>query len=263
MAGPDLTGRKLVFDEEFNGTAVDWTKWAGHSNSQGDCERGNKSNEQLGYALDANAAVAGGFLTITAKKLNFTSPCSGTVYNWTNARLQSSPSFAFQYGYIEERAKFPPEKGFRVAFWTWQPPGYPGPGTQEVDPYEYYSDNKTKLHLGGGPGIPSDAGSFVYTLPFDPTTDFHTYGADVQPTKTDFYVDGKLIFTSKPRDNTTKANIITDMAVYSTVPPDASTTNATKTVDYIRAWSKDPNLPAVQPQPGYDGPPPCPGCAPQ
>src|SRR4051794_7569340 len=122
MARPDLTGYKLVFDEEFNGTSVDWSKWSDESSSQSDGQHGNLPNKQLEWNHAANAMVADGHLTITAKRENFRSP-SGKTYAWTSSLLTSSPSFAFQYGYIEERAMFPAKKGFWPSFWTWQLPG--------------------------------------------------------------------------------------------------------------------------------------------
>src|ERR1044072_9097213 len=135
-ADPRLN-KKLVLDEEFNGTAVDYTKWAGVSSSHADNQRGNLGNTQLEYSLNRNASVANGILTITAKRESFTSP-SGKRYNWTSAMLTSSGSTGLQckYCYIEERAKFPKERGFWPSFWTWQPPG--ANSTQETDVYEWH-----------------------------------------------------------------------------------------------------------------------------
>lgn len=259
-AGPDLTGRKLVFDDEFNGTSVDWTRWRGDSSSQGYCGRGNPTNQQIGYALDARSTVSGGFLSLNALRGSVTQ--CGRTWPWTNARLQGGPSM--REGYIEVRAKPPKEDGFRSSFWTWVYPGRESLGTQERDPYEQYSSSQQWVHFGGGEGgegLPWQADNPQNTNPgpFDPTAGFHVYGADIKLDGTDFYVDGVLKFHSPPGSNPLVAwNIIVDIAVCDSNcggPPPTGVNSAAHVIDYVRAWSSDAGLPAVTPEPGYDGPP--------
>ncbi|WP_114189475.1 glycoside hydrolase family 16 protein [Microvirga aerophila] len=248
-ASMDLTGYKLVFDEEFNGTSIDKSKWAEVSSSQQDFGQGNKPNQQLEWNSFANASVQNGVLTITARREKFISK-SGREYSWTSSLLTTSPSFAFQYGYIEERAMFPADKGFWPAFWTWQTPGYAGPGTQETDVYEFYSNDHARLYLTSHVG---DGGSHTLILPFDPTSGYHTYGADISPSGTKWYIDGQLVF-SAPGTHTAPANLVTNLAVYARRAPDLEVKSASKKVDYIRVYSRDQSLPVITPQLGYDGP---------
>jgi hypothetical protein len=57
----------------------------------------------------------------------------------------------------------------------------------------------------------------------------------IEPTGTTWYADGaKVCHTTATSDGQT--NIISNLAVYATIPPAATTTSATKHVDYIRAW---------------------------
>jgi beta-glucanase (GH16 family) len=222
----------LKFQDEFTGTGVNWTKWADHSSAEGDAGHGNKGNQQLEWNRAANCGVANGLLTITAKPDNITS-ASGTHYDWSSCLITSSPSYAFRYGYIETRAKFPAAKGFWPAFWTWQAAG--NNQWTETDAFEYYSDNHTRLYLSQHSG--SGGGCNLANLGFDPTQGFHTYGADIKPSGgTDFYVDGHRVCTASGT-STGLTNIIVDMFVYSQIPPAAGTV-ATKQVDYVRAWQR-------------------------
>lgn len=255
----DLAQRKLVFDDEFNGTVFDSSKWTGFSTSQSHCGRGNPTNQQIGYALDQNAVVSGGILSLTAKRESLTT--CGRTWPWTNARLQGGPSM--QYAYIEVRSKPPAANGFRSAFWTWVYPGRESIGDQERDPYEQYSSSEQWVHFGGGnggQGLAWDASDPQNTNPgpFNPTAGFHRYGADIRPDGTVFYVDGVEKFRSPPASNPLQAwNIIIDLAVCDNQcggPPPTGVNTAVHQIDYVRAWSNDANLPAVTPQPGYDGP---------
>jgi beta-glucanase (GH16 family) len=218
----------LSFADEFNGTGLDTAKWATKSSAEADSGQGNTGNQQLEWNQAQNCSVSGGALTLTAKPDSVTSP-SGHHYDWSSCLLTSTPSYAFRYGYIEERAQFPSQKGFWPAFWTWQAPSVNQ--WVETDAYEYYSDNHTRLYLTQHSG---SGGGCNITLPFDPSTGMHVYGTDVEPTGTDWYVDGALVCHAAAT-SAGNTNIIDDMFVYSVIPP-APGTVAHKTIDYIRAW---------------------------
>jgi beta-glucanase (GH16 family) len=216
------------FGDDFNGP-IEWgTKWAYKSSAEADGGQGNKGNQQLEWNQPGNCSTANGVLTITAKPDNITSP-SGQHYDWSSCLITSSPSYAFRYGYIEIRAQFPGPTGFWPAFWTWQAAG--NNQWTETDVFEYYSDNRTRLYLSQHSGA---GGGTVYNMPYDPTTGFHTYGADIAPDGTRFYVDGRLVYTA-PGTSTGLTNIIVDNFVYSRIPPAPGTVGTLK-VDYVRAW---------------------------
>jgi beta-glucanase (GH16 family) len=219
---------KLTFSDEFNGTSVDVSKWAFKSYAEADNGQGNKGNQQLEWNQASNCSVANGLLTITAKPDSIISP-SGIKYDWSSCLITSTPSYSFQYGFIEERVKFPKERGFWPGFWTWQAPGVNV--WSETDVYEYYSDNPTKLYLTQHSGT---GGSCVITPSFDPSADFHTYGASISAQGTSWYIDGIKV-CSTTATPTAQTNIISNMFVYAGVPPYPGTT-AYKQVDYIRAW---------------------------
>ena len=224
----------LTFSDEFSGTALDASKWATTSSAEADHGQGNPGNQQLEWDQAQNCSVGNGVLSITAKPDNITSP-SGQHYNWSSCLITSTPSYAFRYGYIEERAQFPANKGFWPAFWTWQAPGGP---YIESDVYEYYSDNHTRLYLTQHSG---SGGGCNITLPFDPSAGMHVYGMAILPTGSDWYVDGVKVCHAAGT-STGMTNIIDDNFVYSGngnrgLQP-ASGSIGVKTIDYIRAWQQ-------------------------
>lgn len=239
-SGPSGSFR-LTFEDNFDGTAVDTTKWTDKSSSRTHCLQGQRfqdgtyNNKQLEWNQMANASVANGLLTLTAKREIVTKSCTGSytqTYNWTSAGLSSH--YAFTYGVIEERSKQPPLAGFWPAFWTWQQPG--ANSWNEVDVYEYYSNNRNLMdhttHLRGvNQGCRVDP-------PFDPSADFHTYTAEIAPTGVTYYVDGNKVCETPGLTPAEPMNILTNLAVFQDVPPASTTTVETKQSHYVRAWAR-------------------------
>ena len=223
-------GWKLVFSDEFEGTTLDTGRWRDHSSAEPDMGRGNLGNQQLEWNQAANCQVADGALTMTARRQQITSE-SGTRYDWTSCLITSTPSYKSQYGYLEERSILPAAKGFWPAFWTWQIKGVEQ--HTETDVYEYYSDNHRRLYATQYSGA---QGRCDYQPSFDPSADWHTYGVAIQPTGTTWYADGVQVCHTDAAADAPSA-IISNLAVYSKIPPDPGTTSAVKRVDYIRAWA--------------------------
>jgi hypothetical protein len=216
------------FGDDFDGPVAWGSKWADSSSAEADGGHGNTGNQQLEWNQAANCSTSGGVLTMLAKPDDITSP-SGKHYAWSSCLLSSSPSYAFKYGYIEIRAKLPAPEGFWPAFSTWQAAG--NNQWTETDVYEFHSDNHSNLYLTQHSGA---GGGTTYHPSFDPTSGFHTYGADIEASGTRFYVDGKLVYTA-PGTSTGLTNIMLDNFVYEKIPP-APGTSAGMQVDYVCAW---------------------------
>jgi beta-glucanase (GH16 family) len=226
---------RLVFSDEFEGSSLDLSKWTDTSSAEADHGHGNKDNDQLEWNHAANCAVAGGELAMTARREAFIAP-SGTTYAWTSCLLSTAPSYAFRYGFIEERAVLPAQKGFWPAFWTWQASGVETHIEThiETDVYEFYSANRRVLHLTQHSGRRGDC---RWRSGFDPAAGWHTYGASIEPSGTVWYVDGVEVC----RTNATSGgmtNIITNLAVHAAEPPLSGVTTEVKRVDYVRAWQR-------------------------
>jgi len=226
------TGWLLTFNEDFAGTALDRSRWSDRSTAEPDAGHGNPGNEQLEWNQAANCTVSGGALTMTARRQRVTSPQTGRRYNWTSCLITTQGSFAFHYGYLEERSILPHPTGFWPAFWTWQAGDSGRP--IETDVYEFYSDNRRRIY---GTQYSGFGGRCEWSPRFDPSAGWHTYGVAIQPGGTVWYVDGKQVCHTRAT-SAGLTNIISNLAVYSKIPPAASTTSATKRVDYIRAWAK-------------------------
>ena len=230
-AGQD-GGWKLAFSDEFDGGSLDTSRWADRSSAEPDSGRGNPGNQQLEWNQAANCQVGDGELTMTAKREPVTSPDTGQRYDWTSCLITTRKSYAFQYGYLEERSILPAARGFWPAFWTWQVRGTDQ--QVETDVYEFYSDNHTRLYSTQYSGA---QGRCDWRPSFDPSAGWHTYGVAIEPGGTTWYADGKQVCHTGAT-STGPTNIISNLAVYSKIPPDAPTTSAVKRVDYIRAWSR-------------------------
>jgi beta-glucanase (GH16 family) len=221
---------RIAFGDEFDGAALDRSMWDDRSSAESDEGRGNPGNQQLEWNQADNCRVGDGTLVMTARREAVTSP-GGQRYDWTSCLITSTPSFAFQYGYIEERSILPAANGFWPAFWTWPANGVDRP--VETDVYEQYSAGSRELQMSQHSG---DRGGCRWRLPFDPSAGWHTYAAAIEPTGTTWYVDGiRVCHTPSTADGET--NLITNLAVYAEDPPSPRTSSAEKRVDYIRAWT--------------------------
>ncbi len=234
---------ELVFEDTFEADGLDTEKWTHRSSSQRDHQQGNRGhNDQLEWNQPANAEVRGGRLILTARRENHTSP-SGHEYEWTSALLTTSPSFAFTYGYIEERAKLPTEPGFWPAFWTWQQPG--GQTQQEIDVYEFWSGWNADRFLATT--HPWGGGKWIYYSEHNTSPgEWNVYGADIRPDGVTFYLNGEAVHET-PNAPTEPMNLITNLAVDANNPP--ANNEAAKEVDHVRAWKRTDALMPARPTP--------------
>jgi beta-glucanase (GH16 family) len=99
---------KLVWSDEFNGTAIDAASWKFETGG------GGWGNNELEYYTNRpeNAVINNGNLLIIARKESF----SGS--NYTSARLKTQGLKYWTYGKIEARIKLPAIQGVWPAFWT-------------------------------------------------------------------------------------------------------------------------------------------------
>jgi beta-glucanase (GH16 family) len=221
---------RLVFNDEFDGASIDWSKWSDSSSAESDGGHGNKKNNQLEWNQGTNCSVSNGILSLTARPADFTSP-SGVHYDWSSCLLSSWPSFAFQYGFIEVRAKLPAPPGFWPSFWTWQTSQ--NERWTETDVYELHSHNPTQLYLTQHSG---KGGGCRLALDFYPSAAFHTYAADISPRGTKFYVDNVQVCKAAGT-STGLTNVMLSNFVWSVVPP-APGSSGVHEVDYVRVWQR-------------------------
>ncbi len=233
-------GATLLFDDEFDGSSLDTSKWTtGYW-------WGNTidTNNELEWYTPNNISVSNGTLKLTAKKesSNGYSYTSGAITTGKSSFGGSTPDkFAFMHGYAEMRAKMPKGKGLWPAFWTlscdqdWPP---------EIDVTEIIGDQITVNNMtvhdadGGSSGGEWSGPDF--------SADFHTFGMSWDSGAIVWYVDGveRYRFSSSSRIPSESMYLLLNLAVGGDWPgsPNSSTVfPATYEVDYVRVWDQMPS----------------------
>ena len=179
----------LVWNDEFDGTSVDTTKWNFENKGDG------FGNNEAQYYRPENATVEDGKLVINAKKESY----GGRSY--TSAKLFAQNKGDFKYGKIEASIRLPLGQGFWPAFWMMPTDGVYGgwAASGEVDIME--AKGRLPYVVGGtihyGGGWPNNVySSKNYDFPAGQSiNEFHTYGIEWEPGEIRWYVDGNLFST--------------------------------------------------------------------
>jgi beta-glucanase (GH16 family) len=235
-----------TFSEEFDYTgAPDPNKWGYDIGGSG------WGNHELEYYTNdiANASVANGLLTITAKKE--TTPVGGM--NYTSARMISKNSGDFLYGRAEIRAKLPGGKGTWPAIWmlpsgAWAYGDWPASGEIDIMEHVGYDPNVVHFsaHTKSYNWVINTQKTAVINVP-GAITDFHKYRVDWTPYALRGYYDDALIFNfvndgkgfaSWPFDKT--FHLLLNVAVGGdwggTQGVDDNVFPASMVVDYVRVY---------------------------
>ncbi|MDF3037083.1 MAG: Glucan endo,3-beta-D-glucosidase, partial [Paucimonas sp.] len=214
LAASDKTAKKdpaLVFSDEFNGSALDTSKWGYQLGNGATVGLQGWGNNELEYYTDRleNVRVQDGHLIITARKENFTGNAAGgnegQNFTWTSGRVRTAGKFSRAYGKIEIRAKLPTGKGLWPAIWM-LPEDQPGnpyglwAANGEIDIVEGWGSKPTKigqtLHYGGM--WPNNVYSgYEYTLPKknDTVAKWHTYTLEWRSNEIKWSIDGVVTST--------------------------------------------------------------------
>ena len=155
--------------DEFDGAAVDTTKWTVYD---GD----NSINESWSRK---QCTVAGGVLTLTGKATNAGTTC-GIAWKANQT-----------YGRWEVRARMPrpADPGFAPTFLLWSADDSNLPNAGEIDFSETWNPDRpyTESWLHGPGNI---KGPYFKSNPVD-LTQWHNFGVDWQPDKITLYLDGQ------------------------------------------------------------------------
>ncbi len=141
----DLEQYELVWNDEFDGTELDETKWS-YQIGDGCPELCGWGNNELQWYTDReeNAKVEDGILTLTARK---ESPFYDGKHQYTSARLRTKGKGDWKYGRIDVRAKVLQGQGLWPAIWMLSTDNAYGdwPTSGEIDIMEMVGSDPTHL----------------------------------------------------------------------------------------------------------------------
>lgn len=185
------TKRKLVWEENFNGKALNESVWNFEMDNgcPNICGWGN--NERQWYTKE-NHTLRDGNLIIEGRLKDG---------KYTSTRITTKGKKEFQYGRIECRAKMPTGIGIWPAFWMLgsniTSVGWPKSG--EIDILEYIGRDPqqvyTTLHTQDGHG---DHAHGKRTEILDVEEGFHVFAVEWSKEKMDFFVDNRFVFSYNP-----------------------------------------------------------------
>ncbi|HEY9118041.1 MAG TPA: glycoside hydrolase family 16 protein [Roseivirga sp.] len=195
------TERKLVWQDEFDGTALDTTKWTAYV-GDGCPEICGFGNNELQYYTDepANINLAHGILTITALADSFKTRA------YSSAKLVTKGKGDWKYGRMEVKARIPQGRGNWPAIWMLPSENTYGgwPRSGEIDIMEHVGYDQGNMH------------GTVHTESFnhrkgtqkgdsvqieDISSSFHVYAIEWTEDKIDFFMDDEKYHTFENTGN--------------------------------------------------------------
>lgn len=238
-------GWVLDFSDEFNGEAVNTSKWNIDNSTRSRAARPKLGIQAWMWKSD-NVSVDNGNLVLKVSKPNSTTMYCGSI--------NSSNKYMTKYGYFEARIKIAEAaKGTHTAFWLQGPEMWKVDGTAndgaEIDIFEsaWLEDyTKSVVHIDGY-GADHKANTKKYNTS-GIHSGYHTFAMHWTTEFMKIYYDGKLKVTYSDPQWVVKSDEylwLSDGASFGyegdqfTSQPLGELTNAY--VDYIRVWKYDPN----------------------
>lgn len=212
-------GWELVWADEFEGNALDRSKWT----PEVSCWGGGNSERQCYTDRPANIVVEDGVLLLRARKERFTGPARPPeiaenpnpqlTQPYTSGKVRARGLHAWRYGRIEVRAKVPPGQGTWPAVWMMPADDTYGPWplSGEIDILEAVNigakckvceggrgENRTISALHFGKLAPKnrfvDSRTALPDLAL-PSDDFHVYSVEWGEGLIRFLVDDRVHLT--------------------------------------------------------------------
>ena len=226
----------LTFNDEFNGTEMDWSVWRSDSSSPGHIQSSR---------WPENVEVHDGavHLVIRHEEKGGKEWTAGSV--WVRPEV-----FAQKYGYWEARYKIVASSGINNSFWTYSSHTHnihreTGTGKHfELDINEGHYPNTVNMtyHSNAETGK-NKSYSSTYVSPYDLSEDYHTYALEWTPEELRFYHDGVLRSTQKNWNADQLQYPYLSSAVLNWAGKATDKTDGTaQIVDYVRIWQKKENI---------------------
>ena len=251
-----FSGWDLVFEDNFDGTSLDKSKWNPTYNW------GSTHNHRA-YCAPENVIVSDGTLKLKGeKKTHPDAEGKKAKFNnkeipvdYTSGAIDTRGHFEVKYGYIEGRFKAPSQKGTWPAFWTLQD-GWP----PEIDILEIPASRKQHhyyLHYTDPSWYNGHGSAWDHEASFgghkdddvDRSKDFHNYGVEWDETTLSFYFDDKKFASyNRPTEikQLTAQYIIVNLAIGGWAGDDIDITTDNPAYfesDWVRVWQAKPAKP--------------------
>jgi beta-glucanase (GH16 family) len=235
----------LIFAEEFDGPALDWSRWADEM----------WYGRDDGFGIHADRKVSPDLWPLSgstvALVMRMTSEHEWPVYRkpWVVSMLSTDPSlvpkgFATQYGYFEARMRVPRGPGPWPAFWL-MPQSNLGRDRgeyAEIDVMEVMTNKPTKitssLHFDK-----DKVENKTIDVKTDLSLDFHVYGVSWEEDYCRFYFDGRETFRARTPENLKQPMYIILSMTMGGWDRGNALTAATPLpvrfeIDYVRVWKR-------------------------
>ena len=265
---PAIQGMNLIWQDEFNGTTLDTSKW---NYEQGyylndDPNTWGWGNAELQHYTDSaqNVFVQDGKLNIRALNDPKSFPQDPNRYaQYSSGKINTKNHFTLKYGRVDFRAKLPTGNGVWPALWmlpqdspygTWAASG-------EIDVMEARgrlpASTSGAVHFGGTwPANQHISGEYHFPEGQNINNDYHVYSVVWEEDNIKWYVDGKFFFKrtneqwySLAAPNNPNAPfdqpfyLIMNLALGGNfdggISPNPSDIPATMQVDYVRVYKEN------------------------
>jgi beta-glucanase (GH16 family) len=246
----DGTPWTCTFDDEFNGTRLDTTKWYVQETATSSFSPGGEC-----FVNSANnVSVSSGQLHLTLRKgINKTcsDPKGDFKTQWTSGSVSTYNLFSQAFGRFEFRATFPDSRkaGQQSSLWMWPTTNKygPWPYSGEIDVAEWYGKYWDRaipfLHYGGQYTDPDATNNYCLLQVGVP----HTFLLEWSATGITISYDGKVclhntrwftgVYGTAPFDQPFMLALSQLLGTGDNKPVIGSPTTSAMKVDYVRVWS--------------------------
>ncbi|QKS72369.1 carbohydrate binding domain-containing protein [Paenalkalicoccus suaedae] len=264
---------KLTFEDTFEGTTLDKSKWSIDQGNGFYDDNGNWvpgwGNEELQSYEEDNVIVKDGMLHLEGREETVSND-KGT-YNFTSGKIHSQGNFSQKYGRFEASMSLPEGQGYWPAFWMMpEDDKYGGwAASGEIDIMEAAGGRPSHIggaiHYGGQwPNNRFTAKDYYFPEGID-ITDFNEYAVEWEPGEIRWYVNDELFQTlnnwssenannaanfSYPAPFDQEFHLILNLAIggwYGGNPDETTEFNQAVKVDYVRAYEMDEYREPVEP----------------
>jgi beta-glucanase (GH16 family) len=253
-----------TFDDEFNGTQLDTSKWSPQLTATSGYTAGIPPHEVCYVDNPNTISESGGYLSLSIFHVGLPRSCQGIngvsfVSAYEGGMVTSHQIFSQEYGYFQARAELPAStaRGLQETLWLYPENETlygPWPDSGEIDYGEFYSSQPSAdfpvLHYPGStndPNASTTAGCNVAGA--SPTGQFNTYALSWTPTTITAYFNGVPCITDVYAPYVTSPDTAPEpfnqpfflaftsaLGVGTDSPSSSIPDKATTKLDWVRVW---------------------------